>query len=394
MDLGRTSGPNVANLDLSLPAGVLATVRGVPLCTGAAAVSGACPAESRVGSTTLAVGPGPTPAYLPQPGKPPTAVFLGGPYRGAPYSLVIKVPAQVGPFDLGDVIVRAAVFVDPVDAHLRVASDPLPQILQGIPIEYRRILVTIDRSGFMRGPTSCAEKRIAGAIGASDGRTAAVGSRFRAANCRGLAFSPRLRLSLTGRRQTGEGKHPGVRAVLTQPAAQANLRKLAVRLPLALALDPENAQSDRLCEYAAGQRADCPRQSIVGSATASTPILERPLTGPVYFVKGVRFARDGRPIRTLPTLLVKLYGEVELHLRARSSVSRDHLVTTFEPIPDAPITRFDLKLDGGRDGILVVTRKLCGRRQPVRVRSVGQSGRRHTETRAIGTPCASRSRGR
>jgi hypothetical protein len=114
----------------------------------------------------------------------------------------------------------------------------------------------------------------------------------------------------------------------------------------------------------------------------------------VRFVKGVRFGRDGRPIRTLPTLLVELHPEVELHLRARSSVSRRRLVTTFEPIPDAPITRFDLRLDGDRDGILVVTRKLCGRRQAARVRSAGQSGRTHTAKRAIRTPCASGSRAR
>jgi hypothetical protein len=384
MDLARDSGPNVSAIDLTLPAGLLATVRGVPLCDTAA---GACPEGSRIGSTTLAVGPGASPAWLPQAGRAPTAVYLGGPYRGAPYSLVIEVPAQVGPFDLGTVIVRAAVFVDPVDARLRVVSDPLPQILEGIPIAYRRIRVTIDRPGFMRAPTSCAAKRVTGTIAGADGRTAAVASPFRAAGCRALGFAPRLRLALTGRRQTAVDRHPGLTARLTMPRGHANLRRMAVRLPLALALDPETSRSERLCEYEDGLRADCPRRSIVGTATARTPILNRPLTGPVYFVKGVRFSRQGRRIRTLPTLLVKLSGEVELHLRARSSVSRGRLVATFDPIPDAPISSFAMKLDGGRDGVLVVTRRLCGRRQLATARSTGQNGRSRSETRAMRTPC-------
>ena len=106
--------------------------------------------------------------------------------------------------------------------------------------------------------------------------------------------------------------------MLTQGPDQANLRSAQVKLPLSLALDPFNAQSDDLCEFEAGQRVDCPPSSIVGQAIAYTPVLNRPLEGPVHFVKNVRIdPKTGRTIRTLPTLLIPLRGEVALDLRAR-----------------------------------------------------------------------------
>jgi hypothetical protein len=150
--------------------------------------------------------------------------------------------------------------------------------------------------------------------------------------------------------------------VLTQRRGQANLRRVRVKLPLALALDPENAQSDDLCEFAAGLRVDCPPSSIVGHAVAHTPVLNRPLEGPVYFVKNVRIhPRTGRQIRTLPTLLIPLRGEVAIDLRATTDVIDDKLVSTFPTIPDAPVSRFRLNLEGGKDGILVATRNVCRR---------------------------------
>jgi hypothetical protein len=271
-----------------------------------------------------------------------------------------------------------------------VISDPFPTIHHGIPLQIRRITVHVNRPGFMVNPTSCAEKQVAATLVSTEGVAAPVSSRFQVDGCSALPFRPRMTMRLTGRKQTRDGGHPGMRVVVTQRPGEANLKKATVRLPLSLALDPENAQS--LCEFEAGNRVDCPATSIIGNATAHTPLLNRPLTGPVYFVKNVRIHPvSGRPIRTLPTLLIPLRGEIALNLRATTDVEGNtkKLVNTFPTIPDAPITRFELNLKGGKNGIIVVThnKDICRGRQVTEVDLDGQNGRRHDSNLRMATPC-------
>ncbi|HMJ35015.1 MAG TPA: hypothetical protein VK501_13970 [Baekduia sp.] len=347
----------LGGLDVTLPAGLVGNVASVPRCPEDQAATGSCPAASRIGYTEALAGPGSTPMKIPEAGKAPTAVYLSGPYKGAPFSLSVLVPAQAGPFDLGTVVVRAALFIDPVDAHVTVKSDPLPTIVEGIPLRLRQVSIIVDRPGFMLNPTSCAPSVISAAIFSAEGSVANVASRFQVGDCAALALSPKLAIDLTGKGQTTDGKHPGVKATLTQLGGQSNLKKVSVKLPLSLALDPDNAQA--LCEFADGQKAEptCPKGSIVGTATARTPILDEPLTGPVYFVKNVRFdKKTGAAIRTLPTLAIPLKGSgVSLIIRASSSVVKNQLVTTFDNIPDAPVSGFQLNIDGGKHGILAVS---------------------------------------
>jgi hypothetical protein len=359
LDVARPSGQqDLAGLDVTLPAGLLGRVGDVPRCAEADAAAGSCAPTSRIGSTTVSAGPGSTPVVVPQPGRAPTAVYLAGPYKGAPYSLSIVVPAQAGPFDLGTVVVRAAVYIDPIDAHVTVRTDPLPTILQGIPLQVQRINVTLDRSRFMVNPTSCVPKAITADVRSAAGAQAALSSRFQVGDCASLGLTPKLALTLSGKGQTVDGKHPGVSAVLTQPAGQANLKKVRVALPLALALDPDNANG--LCEFVDGSKAEptCPKNSIVGTATAVTPVLDDPLSGPVYFVKNIRKdPKSGREIRTLPKLVIPLVGQngVKLTLTGTSAVEDDQLVTTFDNIPDAPVSSFTLNIIGGKGGILTVS---------------------------------------
>jgi hypothetical protein len=186
-----------------------------------------------------------------------------------------------------------------------------------------------------------------------------------------------------------------VRAVLRQGPGQANLKKVRVKLPLSLALDPNRAQSDDLCEFEAGQRVDCPRRSIIGRARAFTPVLNRPLTGPVYFVKNVRVhPRTGNLIRTLPTLLIPLKGEVDIHLRAQSDTQGGKLVNTFSSVPDAPVSRFELVLRGGRRGILIVNGNPCRRNRIADVQMDGQNGKRRDRGVKIRMPCGKKKRKR
>jgi hypothetical protein len=382
----------LSGLTVEMPPGLLARLGDVPLCADAHAAAGACPLESRIGHAVVGAGPGPAPFHTaPQHGS----VYLTEGYKGAPYGLAVVVRAIAGPYDLGTVVVRQAIHVNPTDAHLTVVSDPLPQILRGVPLRLRSVAVHIDRAGFVLNPTSCAERQIRATLASAGGAQHQAATRFQVGDCRALPFKPKLRLRLLGRRQMRDRRHPGLRAVLTQREGGANLAGAAVTLPLSLALDPHNSQ--QLCEFADGQKTEptCPRASIVGRAVAHTPILRRPLEGPVYFVKNIRIhPRTGRQIRTLPSLVIPLRGEVAINLRATTSTRRGKLVSTFAGVPDAPVSRFVLRLRGGRRGILVTTRDVCDRprRHIADLELDGHNGKRADGATRFKTPCSRRGR--
>jgi hypothetical protein len=407
--LTRSDGnQELDRVEVSTPKGLAASLRHVPYCSdaaiaaAAASVSGRderanphCPAASHVGTTTVGVGAGSSPFHA------GGDVYLAGPYKGAPLSLAFVVPAVAGPFDLGVQVVRAAVHVDRRTAQVTTVSDPIPQILGGVPLRVRDIRVDIDREDFTINPTSCAPKAVTGRVHAFHGAVAPVSTRFQVGDCASLRFKPRLAMRLTGRRQTKTGRHPGVKAVVRQTGiGEAGIERAEVRLPRSLALDPDNAQA--LCEFAEGTKDDlenhCPRGSIVGRARAVSPLLKRPLVGNVYFVKNVRRSASGNLIRTLPMIVVALRGEIAINLQGRSSVKGGKLVNTFASLPDAPIARFNLNINGGSKGILAVTRtrrgpiNLCRGRHVAEVDTDGQNGKRHDFDVRMKTPCAKRSK--
>jgi hypothetical protein len=390
----------LSSIDTTLPGGMLARIASASRCAAGAAQTGACPADSLIGSTSVLSGPGAAPLGL--KGR----VYLTGPYKGAPFGLSIVVPTagQAGPFDLGDVIVRAALHVDPDDAHVTVKSDPLPTIIDGIPLRLRQVNVTIDRDKFMLNPTSCQAKTIVGDFGALGGATSRQTQRFWVAGCGDLPFKPRLALRLTGKAQRTTGKHPGVRAVLRQTGVgESGIKKAVVRLPKILALDPDNARA--LCEFEDGTKPDlenhCPKGSIVGRARLKTPLLKSELVGNVYFVKNVRIdKKTGARIRTLPMLVAALRGEIDINLTGTSGVSGGRLVNTFAAVPDAPVDQFNLNLAGGKNGILTVTDSahgplnLCSGPQTAKVSFDGQNGKFADYPARVKTPCAKKAKKR
>ena len=408
----------IASIDsIELPTGLLGDISGVAVCESAAADAGSCPAASRIGRVQTAVGSGPFPAWLPQAGKRQTSVSLAGPYRGAPYSLSVVVPAQAGPFDLGNVVVRSPLHVDIRTAQLssevaqsrvfdrhgnlaQVLEGRVPTILEGIPLRIRDIRVIVDRDGFMLNPSDCSAKEVDATVVSVAGGRAAKSSRYNAAACRALPFDPRLGLRLTGRRQVKIGRHPGVRALVRQAGVgEAGIRRARVVMPDSLALDPDNARA--LCEFEDGTKPDlenhCPAGSKVGRARARTPLLNRDLVGDVYFVKNVRRdPRTGNAIRTLPMLVVALRGEIDINLVGESDTARNgRLINTFNGVPDAPISRFNLNIRGGKNGILAVTRtakgseNLCERpkRQIALTRMAGHNGKPSNYRLRVKTPC-------
>ncbi len=371
LTLSKPDGNAALNgLSMTLPTGLLARLKGN--------------LNTQVGTVKAFAGPGVDPYML------PGQVFLEGQYGDAPFSLRAVVPAKAGPFDLGTVTVRQKIYVDPIDAHVTVVSDPLPTIVKGVPVRLQRLEVNVDKAGFMVNPTSCAAQTIAATLGAVDGQTAPVTNRFQVGDCASLALEPKLALSLSGKGQTTDGKHPAVTAELTQRPGQSNLKKVRVALPLSLALDPDNANG--LCEFVDGSKVTptCPQASIVGSATAVTPILDEPLTGPVYFVKNVRKdPKSGREIRTLPKLVIPLVGQngVKLTLTGTSDVEDDQLVTTFDNIPDAPVSSFKLSIIGGKGGILTVSdADICKATQVAEQQVDGQNGKAADADVFIQTP--------
>jgi hypothetical protein len=386
-------------LTAELPQGLLGTVRDVPLCTNAQADANACPAASRLGSVDAAAGSG-DPFVLEKKGS----IYLTEGYKGAPYGLAVSIPAEGGPFKdslaLDPVVVRQALHVDRDDASVTAVSDPFPTIWQGFPLRVRDVTVKIDRSGFMRNPTDCSPQTIRAILASNEGANATRDYPFQASGCRNLGFKPKLTLRLTGKKQKTTGKHPGIRAQVTQLGGESGVEKAVVRLPKSLALDVNNAQA--LCEFADGTKDDlenhCPKGSIVGRARAVSPLLREPLTGDAFFVKNIRIDPDtGNQIRTLPMIIVALRGEVAINLRGVSDTTKSgRLVNTFDNVPDAPIDRFNLNIAGGKNGILAVTRtrrariNLCAKPKShvAEADFDGQNGKTFDRDITMKTPCA------
>jgi hypothetical protein len=370
---------NLSKINATLPPGLLAKLAGVPLCGDAQASSGNCPAGSQVGTTTVGAGAGSNPIYVPEAGKAPTAVYLGGPYRGAPYSLIVKVPAQAGPFDLGTVVVRNALQIDPFTTQVSAESDPLPQILEGIPIAYRDLRVEINRPEFTVNPTNCSQFQVTSLLTSSSGQTATPKAPFAAANCERLDFKPTLKVQLKG--STKRVGHPALKAVLTYPkkGAYANIARAQVNLPGSVFLDQGNL--NKTCTRPVLLEGKCPKSTIYGKAKAFSPLLEAPLQGNVYLVGGFGYK--------LPALVADLNGQIHVLLKSKvDSGPNKGIRTTFEAVPDAPVSRFVLEMKGGpKYSLLENSTNLCKAPQKLKASFTAQNGKTDDFEGKIVTQC-------
>jgi hypothetical protein len=343
--------PYLGVMQMTLPPGLTARLAGVPLCPSASASTGACPAAAQVGAATVEAGAGSDPLLL------RGGIYLTGPYEGAPFGLAIVVPGAVGPFDLGAIVVRARVEIDPRTAAITILSDRLPQIVLGVPLRLRRISLEIDRRGFILNPTGCGARRIAGTVeglpaSAGSGPVfASVASPFAASRCKELPFAPRISLATGAGRTHRDGAM--LAAEVRGGAGQANLSKLSLQLPKRLAV--RGSTLAHTCEAArfASNPASCPPASVIGTAKVATPMLSRPLLGPVIFVA------EGR--KRVPGLRVLLQGEgVQLELAARTQITRQgYTFLRFEGLPDVPISSIALRLPSGPASALTPNGSLC-----------------------------------
>jgi hypothetical protein len=392
LKLGREDGTQrLKALNVTLPPGLTGKLAGVQECSSAAITtaetkggkaeqaSPSCPLASELGTVNVGAGPGGTPLYV------QGHAYLAGPYKGAPLSMAIITPAVAGPFDLGTVVVRAALFVDPYTAQITVKSDPIPQIRSGILLDVRSIAVNISRNQFTLNPTSCDPTTLAATV-IADASEAAVSSPFQVGGCSSLAFKPKLQISLKG--GTKRNQHPALKAVVTYPqgGGYANIARAQVGLPHSEFLDQGNL--DKVCKQAELLSASCPKSSIYGHAKAWTPLLEKPLEGPVYLAVGFGYQ--------LPALVADLNGQIRILLKGKVDTTKHQgLRNTFETVPDAPVSRFVLSMKGGkRYGLLVNSENICSKPQKASARFVAANGKVLQLQPKIANSCSKKGKGK
>ena len=381
MRLTRSDGEqDLTKFSSVLPPGVSAKIAGVGKCPEAAIATAkgktglqeranpSCPANSQIGRSLAGAGVGSVLTYV------PGQLYLAGPYNGAPLSVVSVTPAVAGPFDVGTVVVREALSLDPRTAEVRVdgdRSDPIPHILKGIPLKLRDLRVYVDRDKFTINPTSCDPSSVKATLfgsyldvfSAADDVPVALSDRYQAAGCASLGFKPALAIKLKG--GTKRGNHPALRAVVTPRKGDANIDGAVVTLPKSAFLDQGHIRT--ICTRVQFAADNCPAGAVYGKVKAWSPLLDEPLAGPVYL-------RSSN--HTLPDLVFDLHGVVDIEVPGRIDSVNGGIRATFANVPDAPISRVVLDMQGGRKGLIVNSANLCAAKNRAKAFLTGQNGKR------------------
>ncbi|HEY2054421.1 MAG TPA: hypothetical protein VGH14_10845 [Solirubrobacterales bacterium] len=372
----RDGEQEIKAVNVTLPKGLIGRLAGIPYCgegeiAAATASSGraqlaspSCPGNSSVGKATTLSGTGNAPLSL------PGTVYLAGPYKGAPLSLAVVTPAVSGPFDLGTVVVRVALNVNPLTAQVNAVSDPIPNVFGGVKLDIRSINLNMDRFQFMLNPTNCAAQATAGTINGGGSNPAnaaawssyAISSPFQASGCKGLGFKPTFNARISG--PTTRAKNPQIRVVVKARKGDANIARTALNLPHSLFLDQGHIKT--VCTRVQLAAKQCPQNSIYGHAEASSPLLKQKLKGPVYLVSSKH---------KLPDLLVDLRGQINIQLDGVISSQHGGLKTVFNNTPDVPLKTFILNMQGGKKSLLQNSTNLCKTPQLAILNMKGQNGK-------------------
>jgi hypothetical protein len=385
MHITRQDGEaDITRLDATLPAGVVAKIAGLGRCSDAAiAAAGArsgraelaapsCPSSSLLGRVEAGAGTGSELVYV------EGQIYLAGPYGGNQLSVAVITPAVAGPFDLGNVVIRQGLRLNPVSGRAEIdgaASDPIPTILKGVPLHLRDLRVFVDRPNFTLNATNCNPLATEATLW-SGGAAFGASDRYQASGCGALPYKPKLTLKLLG--ATKRGTFPRVRSLLIPRPGDANTASAVVTMPPSVQI--ENAHINNPCTRVQFNAAACPPKSILGVARAYSPLLDEPLEGPVYF-------RSNGGERELPDIVADLNGLFRVILVGFIDTKGKRLRTTFADVPDAPVSRFELNLSGGKKGLLVFNRNICKHKQRAKLLFTAQNGRPSLSEPVIGTSC-------
>jgi uncharacterized repeat protein (TIGR01451 family) len=370
MTMSREDGEqSLQGISLKMPLGMSGTLSTVKLCGEEQADAGTCGPESEIGETIVSVGVGGDPFSV-KGGK----VYITGPYRGAPFGLSIVNPAKAGPFDLGKVVVRAKIEVNPETAALTITTDnegpyKIPTIIDGIPLQIKHVYVNINRPGFTFNATNCSPLAITGDLVSAEGATSNLSVPYQVTNCAVLAFKPKLEASTSGKTSRANGASLHVKLGYPAGPYDANIARVKVELPKALPSRLTTLQKACTAQVFEANPAGCPAASIVGHATATTPVLPVPLSGPAYFV-----SHGGE---AFPSLIIVLQGYgVTVHLVGSTFINEKTGITssTFKTVPDVPVGTFELTLPQGPYSALTANTALCKKSLQMPTEFVGQNG--------------------
>jgi hypothetical protein len=385
LKLDRDDGDQfLGDLNFRMPPGFTGDLRGITYCSEASILAAtqesgrkeqvdpSCQTSSEVGTSNVAAGPGGHPFHA--LGR----MYLAGPFKGAPLSIVAITPALAGPYDYGVVVVRVALHVDPQTAQVTAVSDTMPSIIGGVPIRMRSIQVNIDRERFTINPTNCSAFSVDSQGIGDQGTVTNFSSFFHAVNCDTLPFKPKMTMrQVGGRKATRRSSNPELLIDLKTRPGDANIKSIAVTLPTAFEIDQRHLGN--ICSEKELSANECAGRTPIGRAMTTTPLLDQPLSGPVFAVSG-----SGG----LPRLAFILNGQVKIVPRADTDTSKGgRLRTTVPVVPDAPIGHFRMSVFGGKTGYLVNTHDLCVHVPVTKVDYVGQNGKTRTESVKVKAPC-------
>jgi len=349
----------IEKLQFKEPPGLSGMISRVPLCPEPQAAQGSCPETSHIGHAVVASGPGPYPLVIPQPGQPESPIYLTGPYNGAPFGLSIVTHVIAGPFNLGTIITRAKIELDPKTLQVTITTDPLPQIVDGVPTDLRSINAIIDRPGFLFNPTNCNPQQFTGTATSAQGTSTPISSPFQVGSCQTLKFAPDFKVTTSGKTSKENGAsltakivYPTTPPSSTQATTYAGIASAKVDLPKQLPSRLTTLHGACLAATFETNPANCPPTSIVGHARVITPALPVPLLGPAYFV-----SHGGEAFPSL-TIVLQGYG-ITAELIGSTFIRNGITSSTFKATPDAPFTLFELTLPQGPHSALAANTNLC-----------------------------------
>ncbi|MET0558865.1 MAG: hypothetical protein ABW065_09385 [Solirubrobacterales bacterium] len=369
--VSRADGEQLPNrIAFMFPKGMSAALGAIEPCPSERAATGSCADGSRIGSALVDLGPGARATRL------EGAAYLTTSYRRAPFGIALALPAKVGPFDFGTMVLRGAVRVDRLTGQVKVETDPLPRLLEGATVRFQRIGLAIDRPGFLHNPTSCAVQSVSATVTSTSGASSQLSSPFQASGCISLPFRPRFSVDLRGGMKRKQ--HPGLRISAKIPRGNANIRAASFVLPRAVTFDAGGLGA--LCGPGAAQVGDCPAAAQVGTAQARSSMFDKELSGRIFATR----PKQGHS----PDLWINLRGGgVSAALRLETREDHGRVEAGLREVPDLPLESLGMNLRGGERGVISLREGICvGGKQPhVEMEIKGQNLALVRQQLALGT---------